>query len=146
MVMKSINEYLLGKNTKMSKDATGFPFFVKMHPTAYDIMEIVDFLRKKDFEELEYDREGIYKNHINTQIYDKIQQKGSSVKNNYFMYGLFSENSFINFCSNEWISTRKNLFEITIYEINNRITFKKDGKSYENYEEFKEDVNNYFDW
>lgn len=150
--MINIHEYLLSKNNNKVSDNdypdNGFPFFIKIHPKADDIQEIIKFLRDKGFEELDYDGTGIYKNHISTQMYDKIQNKGSKLENNYFMYGIFYSYSFVMFCSNQWVIDRKNLFEVHINEMSNHTTFKIDNDEYKSYEiaSFKTNVDKYFGW
>ena len=61
------------------------------------------------------------------------------------MYGIFYSQSFLMFCSNQWVIDRKNLFEVRINEINNSTTFKIDNDEYK-LASFKTKVDKYFGW
>lgn len=147
--MKSINEYLLTKNNmKMSKETNGLPKLQKADVRVYDVLEIVDFLKVQEFEEIPYDKDSTFNNMLNILMMNEIKKDGNFDKN-YFMYDRGLVNSWVMFCSGKWAESVKitdhHLYQIYFKEVPNKIIFKIDSDNVE-LDKFKEEVDKYFYW
>lgn len=144
MVMKRIDEYLLGKNTKMSKETTGFPKI----QNADDVLEIVDFLKVQGFEEIRVDKSSTFIDMPNILLMNAIKKKGNFDKN-YFIYKHTDVTNWIMFCSGKWAESFKatdhHLYKIYFVEYSNEILFRIDSDDVE-LDKFKEEVDKYFYW
>lgn len=143
-MMINIYEYLLGKKTKMSKDTTGFPKI----QNADDALEIVDFLKAQEFEEIPVDKNSTFNDMPNILLMNAIKKKGNFDKN-YFMRDFSRTTCWIMFCSGKWaespIVTDHHLYKIYFVEDDNEMLFKIDSDEVE-LDKFKEEVDNYFYW